>query len=176
MRALSSRPVILVGAGNRRLAKISKLILNPFLISMRGELPYQLLADAVLTLHAAVVLFVVGGLVLIVLGNVWNWRWVNSMSFRLAHLAAIAVVVAETWIGLACPLTTLEMWLRARSDAATYGGSFIEHWVQRMLYYDAPSWVFTLGYTLFGALVIATWWYFPPTVNRYHDKRHRSAR
>lgn len=137
---------------------------------MRGELPYQLLADAVLTLHVAVVVFVVAGLVLVVVGNFRNWRWVNSISFRLAHLGAIAVVVAETWMGVICPLTTLEMWLRARAHATTYGGSFIEHWVQRILYYDAPSWVFTLGYTLFGALVIATWWYFPPTA-----KRHPSA-
>ena len=143
---------------------------------MRGELPYQLLADAVLTLHAAMVVFVVAGLVLIVVGNVRNWTWVNSLSFRLAHLAAIAVVVAETWIGLACPLTTLEMWLRARSDAATYAGSFIEHWVQGVLYYDAPPWVFTLGYTLFGALVVATWWYFPPTFNGHRDKRHHDKR
>jgi hypothetical protein len=143
---------------------------------MLGELPYQLLADVVLTLHAALVVFVVAGLILIVVGNVRNWGWVNSMSFRLTHLAAIAVVVAETWIGLACPLTTLEMWLRARSDAETYGGSFIEHWVQRILYYDAPPWVFTLGYTLFGALVIAAWWYFPPTVNGHGDKRHRNKR
>lgn len=147
---------------------------------MRVGLPYQLLADAVLTLHAAVVVFVVAGLILIVVGNVRNWPWVNSMSFRLAHLAAIAVVVAEAWIGLACPLTTLEVWLRARNDAATYGGGFIEHWLQRILYYDAPPWVFTLGYTLFGALVVATWWYFPPAVNgrritRHRDKRHPSV-
>ena len=123
---------------------------------------YQLLADAVLALHVALVLFVVGGLVLIVLGNWRKWQWVNRWWFRLAHLAAIAVVVAETWIGLVCPLTTLEMWLRAQARDATYTGSFIEHWLQRLLYYDAPAWVFTTAYSLFGLAVIAAWWFFPP--------------
>lgn len=124
---------------------------------------YQLLADAVLILHAAVVAFVVGGLVFVVIGNLRNWRWVNALWFRLAHLGAIALVVAEAWLGVACPLTTLEMWLRVKAGVPAYGGSFIEHWLQRVLYYEAPSWVFALGYSLFGLLVLAAWWYFPPT-------------
>lgn len=131
-------------------------------------MPYQLLADAVLALHVAVVVFVVVGLVLVVAGNLRNWHWVNALWFRLAHLAAIAFVVAESWLGWTCPLTTLEMWLRAKAAAPTYAGSFIEHWLQRLLYYDAPAWVFTLGYSLFGLLVLATWWYFPPTPRKRH--------
>jgi hypothetical protein len=123
---------------------------------------YRLLADAVLAVHVALVLFVVGGLVLVVLGNWLKWMWVNRWWFRLAHLAAIAVVVAEAWIGLVCPLTTLEMWLRKQGRDATYTGSFIEHWLQRLLYYDAPGWVFTTAYSVFGLAVIAAWWFFPP--------------
>ena len=109
------------------------------------RLSYQWLADGVLMLHVAIVVFVVGGLVLIVVGSVRAWQWVTAPWFRLAHLAAIAVVVAEAWLGVVCPLTTLEMWLRSRARAATYDGSFIEHWLQRLLYYDAPAWVFVLG-------------------------------
>lgn len=127
---------------------------------------FQLLADLVLTLHVAIVVFVVGGLVLIVVGYPRNWRWAKAAWFRLAHLAAIAVVVSEAWIGMACPLTWLEMWLRAKGRGATYAGSFIEHWLQKLLYYDAPTWVFTLAYSAFGLAVAATWWYFPPQFNR----------
>ena len=123
---------------------------------------YQVLADAVLVLHVGIVIFVGGGLLLILAGNWRGWRWVNAWGFRLAHLAAIAVVVAEAWLGIVCPLTTLEMALRARAGAATYGGSFIEHWLQRLLYYDAPAWVFVLAYSLFAAAVVASWWWFPP--------------
>ena len=95
---------------------------------MYDDLPYQLLADLVLMLHFSVVAFVVGGLVLIFVGNLRGWRWVNALWFRLAHLGGIAVVIAEAWLGITCPLTTLEMGLRAQARATTYSGSFIEHW------------------------------------------------
>ena len=83
--------------------------------------------------------------------------------FRLAHLAAIGIVVAESWVGFECPLTTLERWLRVRAGAATYVGGFVEHWFHAVLFYDAPPWVFVAGYSLFGLVVVATWWRFPPT-------------
>jgi len=124
---------------------------------------YLYVADAVLIAHVCIVLFVVIGLVLIVAGNLRRWRWVNAWWFRMAHLAVIAVVVAETWFDVACPLTTLEMWLRSRGQVATYSQGFIEHWLQRLLFYDAPSWVFTLSYTVFALLVIAVWLRYPPT-------------
>jgi hypothetical protein len=123
------------------------------------------LADAVLVLHAAVVLLVVGGLVLVVLGNGvpgLGWRWVNRWWFRLAHLGPIAVVVAESWLGITCPLTTLEAWLRTQAGAAAHGQGFIEHWLQRLLFYAAPPWVFVLAYSAFFVLVLAAWWRWPP--------------
>lgn len=133
---------------------------------MRADIPYPLLADIVLTLHVAVVAFVVGGLVLVLAGNLRGWHWVNALWFRLAHLAAIGAVVAETWLGMLCPLTTLEMWLREQAGVAGYGGGFIEHWLQRVLYYEAPWWVFAVGYSLFGLLVVAAWIRFPPERRR----------
>jgi hypothetical protein len=123
---------------------------------------YRLAADAVLVLHAAIVCIVVLGPVLIVAGNLRGWQWVNARSFRVAHAAAILTVVAESWIGIVCPLTTLEMWLRTQAGAGVYTGGFIEYWVQRILYHDFPAWVFTLAYSLFGLLVLAVWWRFPP--------------
>ena len=124
--------------------------------------PFNVLANAVLLLHFGIVLFVVGGLVLIIFGNLLSWRWVNSLWFRSTHLAAIAIVVAESLLGITCPLTTLESWLRAQAGSSAYGGGFIEHWVARLLFYQAPPWVFTLAYTLFGLLVAVVWVRFPP--------------
>ena len=138
---------------------------------MDAKIPYQLFADLVLTLHAAIVVFVVGGLVFIVVGYPRNWRWAKAGWFRLAHLAAIAIVVAEAWIGAVCPLTSLEMWLRAQGRSATYAGSFIEHWLQKLLYYEAPAWVFTLAYSVFGLAVAATWRYFPPQFNQRPENK-----
>jgi hypothetical protein len=123
---------------------------------------YRLLANAVLVLHVGIAAFVVVGLVLTVVGNLKHWGWVNDVGFRIAHLAAIAVVVAESWLGFACPLATLEMSLRARAGAASYRGGFVEYWLQALLYYTAPPWVFGVAYSLFALVVLATWWYFPP--------------
>ncbi|MEX0606274.1 MAG: DUF2784 domain-containing protein [Marinobacter sp.] len=127
---------------------------------------YQIMADLVLFLHLAIVLFVMLGLVVVFVGNAWGWRWVNNPWFRLSHLAAIGVVVAQVWLDVVCPLTTLEMWLRDQTGGAVYSGSFIEHWLHQLLYYEAPAWVFTVAYTVFGLLVLATWWIYPPTRGR----------
>jgi hypothetical protein len=134
--------------------------------------PYQLFADVVLSLHFAVVVFVICGLVLIIAGNASRWFWVNARWFRVAHLGAIGIVIAEAWLGITCPLTTLEVWLRAKAGAATYSVSFIEHWLQGLLFYRAPSWVFVVGYSFFGLLVLATWCYFPP---KSKDRRNEGS-
>ena len=137
--------------------------------SMLSNWPWQLLADAVLSLHVLVVFFVIGALAATVAGNLRGWAWANAMWFRVAHLAAIAVVAAQSWLGMVCPLTTLEMWLRAQAGAPVYGGSFVQHWLQALLYFDAPGWVFTLAYTAFAALVAITWLRFPPR-RRYRPR------
>jgi len=127
---------------------------------------YELLADIVLAIHFAIVLFVIGGLAAIVAGNLFGWRFVNGWLFRLAHLGAIAIVVAQAWLGVACPLTTLESWLRGQAGQAAYETSFVEHWLSRLLFYEAPAWVFTAAYTLFGLAVVAAWWRLPPRRRR----------
>lgn len=130
------------------------------------------LADLVLILHVGVVAFVVGGLVMIWVGNAFGLRGVNRLAFRLAHGLAIAIVVAESWLGVVCPLTSLEQVLRARAGVAESGAGqgFIAAWLSRLLYYDAPGWVFTLAYSLFGLLVAATWWRFPPQRGRGRER------
>ena len=60
-------------------------------VSAPGDIAsYQLLADLVLALHVAIVAFVIGGPVAVIAGNLFRWRWVNALWFRLAHLGAIA--------------------------------------------------------------------------------------
>jgi hypothetical protein len=123
---------------------------------------YLLAADAILLLHVLFVLFVVLGLLLVFAGRLAGWAWVRNRAFRIAHLVAIGIVVLQSWFGVICPLTTLEMWLRSRAGDATYAGSFIAHWLDTLLYYQAPAWVFAICYTAFGGLVVASWYWVRP--------------
>jgi hypothetical protein len=121
-----------------------------------------LAADAVLLLHALFVVFVIAGLLLILAGKVLAWSWVRNWWFRVTHLVAIAVVVLQAWSGVICPLTTLEMVLRREAGDATYAGTFISHWLESILYYQAPAWVFAACYTAFAALVVLSWFWVRP--------------
>ena len=123
---------------------------------------YLIAADAILLAHLLFVLFVVAGLASIYIGHWLRWDWVRRFWFRVAHLSAIGFVVVQAWLDEICPLTIWEMNLRARAGDATYEGAFIAHWLQSLLYYEAPTWVFTLIYTGFGLLVCASWWWLPP--------------
>lgn len=129
---------------------------------MDSQALFMLAADAVLLLHALVVIFIVLGLVLIFVGNYLAWLWVRNPWFRLLHLLAICVVVLLSWLSIVCPLTSIEMALRTRAGDTGYPGSFISHWLEVFLYYQAPSWVFAICYTMFGVLVVASWFLIRP--------------
>lgn len=117
-----------------------------------------LLADAILVLHFAFVLFVVGGLALIWIGAAAGWAWVHNFWFRVAHLAAIVFVAGEALLGIWCPLTIWEDALRGVHEDK----SFIARWIHRVMFYDFPGWVFTVAYVLFALFVTATWWWIRP--------------
>lgn len=123
---------------------------------------FLILADALLILHTMLVVFVILGLVATFAGYFLKWQWVRNFWFRLSHLAIIAVVVLQSWLGVLCPLTSWEMALRTKAGEAGYEGSFIQHWLQSILYYSAPDWVFIVAYTVFGALVLASWFVVRP--------------
>ena len=129
------------------------------------------LADLVLLVHALFVGFVVLGFGAILVGLVRRQPWARSPLLRYAHLAAIAVVVVQSWFGVACPLTTLETALRVRAGQTGYDQSFIQDWLWRVLFYEAESWVFTTVYTVFGAAVVLVWWFAPPTRRRLPGDR-----
>jgi len=129
---------------------------------MTAASAYRWTADLVLLLHFAIVLFVVGGLAAIVVGNWRGWNWVNGLRFRLAHLATIGIVVVQAWLDRYCGLTVLESWLRERAGQEAYDAGFVVYWVQRLIYFEGPLWAFAAAYTVFAGVVAWAWWRFPP--------------
>ncbi len=128
-----------------------------------------MLVDTVLLAHLAIVLFITGGLPLIYLGAAFGWAWVRDRRWRALHLGAIGFVAAESLASIACPLTVWENALRGTQSQV----GFIEHWVDRIMYYDFPTWVFTLAYAGFAALVAVTWVAVPPTRPRRAASQER---
>jgi hypothetical protein len=87
-------------------------------------MPYRLLADTVVLLHLAFVVFVVCGGLLVL----WH-RW---MAF--VHIPAAAWGVFIEFSGRVCPLTPLENNLRALAGDAAYSGDFVERYLIPVLY------------------------------------------
>jgi hypothetical protein len=117
------------------------------------------LANAVLVMHALIALFIMGGLAAIWIGSGLGWEWVRDRLFRLTHLFAIGLVSTLSLLGIVCPLTALEDWLRNGSVGAH---GFVQRWVSRLLYYDVPVWMLTLLYVMFALVVLLTWHQVPP--------------
>jgi len=117
-----------------------------------------MMADLLVVVHFLIVVFIVGGLVLVWVGAALRWQWTRNPWFRYLHLGAIAFVAAEALLGIACPLTVWEDMLRGNVPTE----SFIGRWVRYLLFYRAPEWVFTVAYVLWALATLLTLWLAPP--------------
>jgi hypothetical protein len=93
---------------------------------------YQVLANLVLMVHLAFVLFAVLGGFLVL-----RWRslaWIHVPAFLWGTLIELT--------GWVCPLTPLENWLREKGWGLVYRTGFIEHYLLPLLYPAAhvPDW------------------------------------
>ena len=109
---------------------------------------YGLLADATVALHAAFIVFVVAGGLLVSR----NARW------ALLHLPAVAWVAWLEFTRAICPLTPLENALRARAGDEGYAGGFIDHYLVPVIYPAGltPGIQVALG----AALVVGNAWLY----------------
>jgi hypothetical protein len=111
---------------------------------------YRLFADLIVLIHVAFVGFVLlGGLLAL------RWRFVVWV-----HLPAVvwgAIVEVSGWT---CPLTPLEIWLRAQAGETRYNGDFIAYYLLPILYPDALT---REGQMIMGLVVVVLnatiyWW------------------
>ncbi len=124
---------------------------------------YAFLADLVAIFHFFYVVFVVGGEILIILGGILGWLWVRRLPFRIIHLCSIAAVALEAIIGMLCPLTGWEYFLRELAGQRVEREiSFIARLVRAVIFYDFPSWVFIVANISFAGLVTLTFFIVRP--------------
>ena len=102
---------------------------------------YRILAEIILVLHFCFVIFtVLGGLLVL------HRRWVAWL-----HLPAVIWGILIEFFWWACPLTTLENWLRGLGGEAGYATGFIDYYVSAVLYAPlSPQIRVTLGLLLVG--------------------------
>ena len=115
------------------------------------------LAETILAIHLAVIAFNVLGLAAIPIGAALGWRWVRVRWWRLAHIASWAVVAVQATLGRACFLT---LW-QDRLTGAGPQPPLIERWIDRVIYWPLPIWVFGAIYLAMFAAVVALWWRVP---------------
>lgn len=102
------------------------------------------MADAVVVVHFAFVVFVA-------IGGVLAWRWPKLI---WAHVPAVVWGVAIVTIGFDCPLTPLEKYLRRRGGEGDYEGGFIDRYVENVVYPDRYTPLLRAG----AAVLIAMGW------------------
>lgn len=110
-------------------------------------------ALALLALHFAIIAFNVVGCVLIPFGAWRGWRWVYGFWWRLAHLLSLVVVALQALMGRACFLTTWQ----GQLSGATRVQPMIAEWMDRLIYWPVPLWVFAIAYLAVFLYVIALW-------------------
>jgi hypothetical protein len=105
----------------------------------------------------------VGGEILILAGGLLGWRWVRNLPLRLTHLAAVVLVAVEALLGVVCPLTDWEFRLRELAGQQVERQlSFVARLVRAIIFYNFPSWVFTVAYVGFAVLVAGSFLMIPP--------------
>ena len=105
---------------------------------------YRVAADAVVVIHFAFVVFVV-------IGGVLALRWPKVLWI---HVPAVLYSVWIIAFSITCPLTPLERDLRERGGQDRYGESFIERYVEGVLY---PGDMLRPAQFIAAVVVVASW-------------------
>lgn len=122
------------------------------------------LADLVLLVHLAIIIFNIGGLIVIPLGAWLGWRFVRIFWWRALHVAVLAVVAIQPVLGRACFLT---LWQSGLMQTGTAGGpSVLRRWIDAVIFWPLPIWFFAMLYVAVFAYTLALWWLVPPRRSR----------
>jgi hypothetical protein len=119
------------------------------------------LANVVAALHIAYFLFVVGGSIWIVAGARQRWPWVYNPWFRIGHLLAVLLVLAEDVFHFPCLLNVLERDLRSGARPSGVGGV-----LDVLLRHTIPGWFLDSMYWTLGVALTLLVLILPPRFRR----------
>jgi hypothetical protein len=124
---------------------------------------YKISADIIVVIHFIWIIFMLLGFFLTIYGffrkNFFDW-WL----FRTLHLSGILFVGILTILRRFCPLTILENLSRARYNLeSTYPGSFIVHYIERLVYPDVNQFLLRAGTVLVAIFTLVVFITKPPT-------------
>jgi len=115
------------------------------------------LADVVVTIHFAIVVFMILGVVLVLVGWPLKWEWIRNPAFRLIHLGIMSYIAVNALRGEYCFLTTLETDLRRKAGQWTDGDrSFVGGLLHDILFVDVPQSQLNRVYAGVGVLVLTS--------------------
>jgi hypothetical protein len=117
------------------------------------------LAEAILAVHLAVILFNGFGLVAIPLGFWRGWGFVRVWWWRLLHVAALGGVALQAALGRACFLT---LWQSALAGSGARPQPLLMGWLDAVVFWPLPLWFFASLYVFVFAYVLALLWLVPP--------------
>jgi hypothetical protein len=123
---------------------------------------YKIIADIIVVLHFIWIIFMLLGFFLTIYGFFYQ-KFFDWWLFRTLHLAGILFVGLLTILQKFCPLTILENISRARySPESTYPGSFIVHYIEKLVYPDVNQTLLRLGTILVAVFILVVYTTKPP--------------
>lgn len=112
---------------------------------------YRILAFAALLLHLLWLLWVIFGWLVTRRRPLLRWLHIASLAYGI-------VITAGPW---PCPLTIAEQRFKARAGLAAYEDSFLEHYLDRLVYPDIPlAWLTWGGVAVCCGILLLYLWRF----------------
>lgn len=103
----------------------------------------RVLADIVVLAHFLWIIFLIFGALL----------GVRSRLIKIVHISGLSFAFILELFDWYCPLTYIEAWLKTRYEpSAAYTGSFIIHYLEKIIYIETPRYLVFIATLLLCAI------------------------
>ncbi len=115
---------------------------------------WQQCANFFLLIHVLFTIFMLITPIIIYIGMLQSWHWINNPGFRHTHIFFLVFVIFEVCLASPCPLAVWEDQCREKAGMTMrYSAGFFDFWSERLLGLTLNAWAFNL---IFGSLAVIT--------------------